>query len=72
MKTILIISALTFLCVVSYTSAGNPMIKAYARTCQKQENASEADVDKLADGIVPETPEGKCLSGKHGSKAFLQ
>lgn len=64
MKCIAILSALTFLCVFHYAGANSALIKTLAGTCKKTENASDNDVENIAKGKAPETPEGKCLAGE--------
>lgn len=70
MKIVVLTLALTLLSLISHTNAGNPLIMVFAKTCQKNESASEEDVENLSDGIVPETPAGKCLLGKNDLKLF--
>lgn len=64
MKCIAVLAVLTLLCVVDYTSATNALLASFAKPCKKEENASDQDVTDLSNGIPPETPEGKCLTGK--------
>jgi hypothetical protein len=42
------------------------IIKSMATSCKTQENASDQDVDDLANGKAAESKEGKCLSACMG------
>lgn len=72
MKCFAVLAVLTFLCVFNHVSANVALIKALAGTCKTAEKASDDDVDKLAEGKVPETPAGKCLAGELRSKMTLK
>jgi hypothetical protein len=70
MKSFIIITLAT-LGLFSYAEANVGLITSLAQKCKKAENASDADVDRLAHGKAPETPEGKCLAGKLYDRFFL-
>lgn len=71
MKCFAVLIAACLVVATRYVSANNVLIKSMSTSCQKQENASDQDVDDLSNGIAPNTPEGKCLAACMGKQFNL-
>ena len=63
MKSFAVLVVLVVLGCVHQVVANGGLIKLFAGTCKTAEKASDKDVDDMSKGVVPETPEGKCLAG---------
>lgn len=66
MKFFVFLTILSVICVLDSVSATASLIKSFSKSCQTKENASDDDVDNLANLIAPKTPEGKCLTACMG------
>lgn len=67
MKFFVFLTILSVICVLDSVLATASLIKSFSKSCQTKENASDDDVDNLASGIAPKTPEGKCLTACMGA-----
>lgn len=71
MRGFAVLTAACLIVATHYVSSNNVLIKSMSSSCQKQENASDQDVDDLSNGIAPKTPEGKCLGACMGKQFNL-